>query len=142
MTTRPKTAVYRHSLREAKVILSLWFVASVWSCGYCYLYGYAVHEPDAGAVGPTFSELLGPLTTMDRRPDSLRTPWELGIPDWIWYGVFLPWIGCIAFTFWFCLAYFQIDDLGQEPSSPGESDPTPQVSQVSPGSARAAGEAV
>ncbi len=36
-------------------------------------------------------------------------PTVLGLPDWIFWGVFVPWIAAGAFTIWYAL-YFIVDD--------------------------------
>lgn len=114
--------IYRHSLREAKIILSIWAACLIFTCTYCYLAGYTSHPSDPSATGVTISEWLGPLEKFDRDPASLTTPLGLGIPDWVFYGVALPWLACIAVTFWFCLAVFQHDDLSSESPDLGEGD--------------------
>jgi hypothetical protein len=119
--------VYRHSLREGILILAIWGLCLVYTCTYCYLFGYLSHEPHPSPVGPSLGEWLGPLTAFDRDPATLTTPLGLGIPDWIFYGVVLPWLLCIGVTFWFCLFYFVEDDLGDDalttddPGAGGES---------------------
>jgi len=64
-------------------------------------------------MGTSVGELAGPLHSLDRAPESLSTPLGLGIPDWVFYGLIVPWLVCIAITFWFCLFYFADDDLGE-----------------------------
>ena len=106
--------VYRNSLREAKIILAVWAVALLYTCTYCYLYGYLSHPSDPAATGPAISSWFGPLKSFDRDPASLTTPLGLGIPDWVFYGVGVPWIICSLVTFWFCLFVFKEDELGDE----------------------------
>jgi hypothetical protein len=64
-------------------------------------------------VGTSVGELAGRLHALDRDPQTLSTPLGLGIPDWVFYGLIVPWLVCIAITFWFCLFYFADDDLGE-----------------------------
>jgi hypothetical protein len=106
--------IYRHTLREAKIILILWSVALVYTCTYCYLNGYESHPSDPSATGPAVSSWFGPLESFDRDPTLLTTPLGLGIPDWVFYGVVLPWLACIVATFWFCLFVYHEDELGNE----------------------------
>jgi len=106
--------VFRNSLREAKIIISIWAVAMVYTCTYCYLYGYQSHPSDPAAIGPAVSSWFGPLESFDRDPATLTTPFGLGIPDWVFYGIVTPWIGCLLATFVFCLFIFKEDDLGDE----------------------------
>lgn len=104
--------LYRNALREAKFILSVWTLCLVYTTTYCYLYGYISHEGTPESTGPDIGTLVGPLPSFNRDPESLTTPLGLAIPDWIFYGVVLPWTICIIFTIWFCLSYFTEDDLG------------------------------
>lgn len=103
-------------MREARIIIILWTVCLVYSCTYCYLNGYLSHPPHPASTGPSIGALCGPLTTFNRDPATLRTPLGLGIPDWVFYGVVVPWLCCILATMWFCLFYFVEDDLGGEDS--------------------------
>jgi len=117
--------VFRNSLREAKIILSIWALAMAYTCTYCYLYGYESHPSDPAAVGPAVSSWFGPLASFDRDPATLTTPFGLGIPDWVFYGVVAPWIVCLLGTFVFCLFIFKEDDLGDDQGllpSTGEGD--------------------
>ena len=120
-TTDPRRleedTVYRHSVREAIVILSMWVVCFVYTCTYCYLFGYLSHEGNPLSTGPALGSWLGPLEAFDREPASLTTPLGLGIPDWVFYGIAMPWALCILATFWFCLFFFKEDDLGEEGSA-------------------------
>jgi len=106
--------VYRHSIREAVFILVVWFGCFVWTCTYCYLYGYASHEPNPTATPVAIGELVGPLESFNRDPLVLEEPFGLGIPDWVFYGVVVPWLFCIVLTFWYCFYFFTEDDLEAE----------------------------
>ena len=103
--------LYRNCLREARFILGLWAVCCVYSVGYCYLFGYLSHEPAAESTGPSISEMIGPLTSFNRDPESLTYPLGLGIPDWVFYGILVPWVIAAVLTFWYVLFYFADDDL-------------------------------
>ncbi|MEO2049266.1 MAG: hypothetical protein ABGX16_22125 [Pirellulales bacterium] len=109
---RVEDPLYRHALGEAKIILSIWIVALLVTCTYCYLYGYASHPSQPSAWGPTINQWVGPLKSFDRDPASLTTPWGLGIPKWVLVGIVIPWSFCILATIWFCLFVFHDDDLG------------------------------
>ncbi len=104
----------RNSLREAKIILSLWAVLLIYTCTYCYLRGYESHPADPLTLGPSVGSWFGPLNSFDRDPVSLTTPLGLGIPDWVFYGVLVPWATCVVATFIFCQFLFHEDDLGEE----------------------------
>ncbi len=105
--------LYRHSLREARFVLGLWTCCFLYTVSYCYLYGYLTHEPmpASAATGPAIGNLVGPLESFNRDPDSISYPLGLGIPDWVFYGVALPWVICIVLSVWFCLVIFVEDDL-------------------------------
>ena len=102
----------RHARREARIILSCWVVSLVYTVSYCYLFGYFSHEPSGTSTGPDVAFALGGLAPFNRQVESLRTPLGLGVPDWVFFGIVLPWLGCIGLTLWFCFRCFREDDLG------------------------------
>ncbi len=73
--------------------MSVWAVALVWCVAGSYLTGY------------------------HRDPADLRL--ILGIPDWIFWNVVVPWALCLVFTVWYCFFYMADDDLGRDPEEPG-----------------------
>ena len=79
----------RHARREAVLIMAVWAAALLWSVVCGYVLGY------------------------HRRPEEIDL--VVGIPDWVFWGVVLPWGSCLAFSVWFCFAYMADDDLGQDP---------------------------
>ncbi len=81
--------VYLHSRREALIIFCLWVTALLWAVPFCYLNGYG-EAVDAATVSTT-----------------------LGVPTWLFWGIFMPWLVADAFTIWFCFFYMQDDDLGE-----------------------------
>lgn len=107
--------LFRHSRREASLLLAVWVICLLYTTSYCYLFGYLSHEPLPNSLGPSLGEIVGPLQGFQRDLSTLTTPLGLGIPDWIFFGVLVPWILSIAFTVWFCLFYFEEDDLGRDP---------------------------
>ena len=113
---------YRNSLREAKFILGLWAVCFVYTTGYGYLNGYLVHQPLPSSTGPGITELFGPLESFNRDPESVTYPLGLGIPDWIFYGVAVPWVICIVLSFWYGLFMFAEDDLSEGAGGPEQGD--------------------
>jgi hypothetical protein len=114
--------VYRSSLREAKWILGLWTCCFFYTITYCYLNGYMSHPPLPSSTGPAVTHLAGPLESFNRDPASVSYPLGLGIPDWVFYGVALPWVICIVFSVWFCLAVFVEDDLSAPADGTQEGD--------------------
>jgi len=79
--------VYRSSLREMKWILASWTICFLWVIGYTRLYGYPA--PDQ------------PLTTV------------MGMPSWVFWGVFLPWVIAAVVSCWFALTQIQDHPLGE-----------------------------
>jgi hypothetical protein len=84
---------FRHSRREAIIIMLVWAASTIYTCAYSYFFGY-------------------------NRPDHPRGMQDihlvLGMPSWIFWGVMAPWAVCALFTFWFAGFYMADDDLGQD----------------------------
>lgn len=88
--------VYRSSLRESRWILLYWAVFFVWVVGYSTLYGYPPEDQ--------------PLVTV------------LGMPSWVFWGVFLPWIVSGVIGIWFALTQIEdhpLDDVADAEDSDG-----------------------
>ena len=122
--------VYQHGRREAIFVLSVWACCFVYTVSYSYLYGYVVHVPDPASTGPSPADLVGPLEAWNRDPASVTYPWGLGIPDWVFYGVVLPWCVCFVLSLWYVFAFFVEDDLGEEweePAGEAVDDAVPRV---------------
>jgi hypothetical protein len=81
--------LFLNSRREALIIFALWVCGLLWAVPFCYLTGYV------GSVDP----------------ESMSTIW--GIPTWLFWGIFVPWLVADAFTTWFCFCYMKDDDLGE-----------------------------
>jgi hypothetical protein len=79
----------RNARRESLLIMIVWAAALVWSIVISSILGYG---RDAAAV-----------------------PLVLGMPDWVFWSIVLPWGLCLAFTVWFCFGYMADDDLGRDP---------------------------
>ena len=78
----------RNARREGLLILFVWAVALLWSVGGGYLFGYNRNAADVQFI--------------------------LGIPDWIFWCVVVPWVVCVAFATWFCFGIMADDDLGRD----------------------------
>jgi hypothetical protein len=80
----------RSARREALVSLAAWLSALLYTVGYCYLHGY-------------------------RRPlEDLH--FVCGFPDWIFWGVVVPWGFWFAFSVWYAFWFMQdtpMDDEGE-----------------------------
>jgi uncharacterized protein involved in cysteine biosynthesis len=81
----------RHARREGLLIMIVWAIALLWSVVSANLWGYRENRD------PATIELI------------------LGMPDWVFWSVALPWGLCVAFTSWFCFGFMADDDLGQDP---------------------------
>jgi hypothetical protein len=88
MRARQEDPVLTSSRREALVVLAIWTAACAWSVGYCFAFGY------------------------EREPASLR--YIAGVPDWIFWGVLVPWTVCTALSFWVSAYLIADQDLGAE----------------------------
>jgi uncharacterized membrane protein YhdT len=88
MTVRREDPVLQSARREALLVLLIWLAACIYTVGYCYLYGYG------------------------RDVATLR--YVLGFPDWVFFGIVVPWTVCTGLCF--VLSYFVIRDeeLGEE----------------------------
>ena len=91
--------VFLHSRREAIIIFCLWLTGLAWAVPYCYINGY----PD------------------EFDPEKFRTTW--GIPTWLFWGIFVPWIVADIFTTWFCFFYMKDDNLDR----PGQAEAIPET---------------
>ena len=88
MPARLEDPVLVSARREAIVVLTIWAAACAYSVGYCYLYGYG------------------------RPAESIAYVW--GFPDWIFWGVVVPWSVCTAICFWLAYFFIRDEDLGEE----------------------------
>ncbi len=78
--------VFIQSRREAVTTLIVWGIFTAYSLTYCYLTGY------------------------DRDPATIET--YFGVPDWVFFGVFLPWGLANGVAWWFSFRLMTDDDLG------------------------------
>ena len=106
--------VYLNCRREAVIIFLLWLAVSSFSIIISYTYGYTSHEPSGLSVGLSIEEAIGPLESLNRDPESITFPLGLGIPDWVFYAIVIPWVFCIIITWIFCVFYMKDDELGPE----------------------------
>jgi hypothetical protein len=74
--------------REALAVLVLWVAALAYTVTYCYLNGY------------------------NRSLESLT--FVLGVPDWIFWGILMPWLVCVAASWVFSYVFMSDADLGEE----------------------------
>ena len=79
----------RHARREGLLIMIVWAVALAWSVGRGYVLGYRRSADEMSLI--------------------------LGMPDWVFWAVVLPWGVALIFSVWFCFVFMADDDLGQDP---------------------------
>lgn len=87
--------------REALAAMSVWLAALVWSVGYCYRFGY------------------------DRDPAALEFYW--GFPDWVFWGIVVPWFVCWGISAWFAFVFIQDVPLGDDPGEEPATEPAPEA---------------
>jgi len=102
----PARKLLRNAYRELAVCVVVWLLAMAWTLGVCLLYGYR-HDPESWIVKNGF---------VKSRQAADITLW-FGFPDWIFFGVVLPWVVVTIFTMVYCLAWMPDDDLGSEESN-------------------------
>jgi hypothetical protein len=78
----------RSSRREAALALGIWLVALAYTLTYCYLHGY------------------------NRSPESLT--FVLWFPDWVFWGIVVPWIVCVVVSTYFAFRVMGDEPLGEE----------------------------
>jgi hypothetical protein len=80
--------VVRAARREAVMALGMWFVAMLYTLSYCYINGYG------------------------RSVESLT--FVLWFPDWVFWGIIVPWGVCILLSTVFALGVMGDESLGEE----------------------------
>ena len=88
MKHRAEDPVLRSARREALIVFGIWLAACVYTVGFCAAFGY------------------------ERKPESLT--FVFGIPDWVFYGIFLPWTVCTILSFIVSNFVIRDEDLGEE----------------------------
>ncbi len=93
--------VVTSSRREAILSFAIWLVACIYSLTVCYRWGY------------------------NRDVATLTYIW--GFPDWIFWGVVVPWTVCTVLCF--VMAYFVIADgeLGEDQPEESLDRPSPEA---------------
>jgi hypothetical protein len=78
--------VFKNASREARVALLLFGAVFAWVIGYGAWRGYGGRE----------------------------VSFVCGFPDWIFWGVVVPWVVSLGAAIWFGLSFMKDDDLGPE----------------------------
>ena len=90
--------VFVHSLRETVVIISLFLFFLFWTVCVSFYLG---HES----------------TYVQANVEELALVW--GMPSWVFYGVFLPWLVVNLVSVWFCFGFMKDDEL-EDPDPPSD----------------------
>jgi hypothetical protein len=88
VTLPQEDAIVRAARREACLALATWLVAMLYSVTYCYLHGYG------------------------RSVESLT--FVLWFPDWVFWGIVVPWGIAIVFSTVFAWRIMGDESLGEE----------------------------
>lgn len=86
--TNQEDPILRSSRREGLVTMTIWLAAMLYSVGYSVLNGY------------------------NRPVESIQ--YVYGFPDWVFWGVVVPWVVCAIVTIWFALFFMTSDSLGED----------------------------
>ena len=89
MPQRPEDPVLISARREALVVLATWITAMAYSLVYCARNAYG-------------------------RPVE-QIQYIFGFPDWVVWGVLVPWLACLVFSWFFAAIFMRDEDLGEDP---------------------------
>jgi hypothetical protein len=96
LATQPEDPTLTSGRREAIIVVLTWISALAYTMIYCLQHGYG------------------------RRVEDLK--YVYGFPDWVFWGVIIPWGVCIAFSWIFASIWMRDEDLGEDPPGTGEAD--------------------
>ncbi|MCA9246423.1 MAG: hypothetical protein KDA42_04885 [Planctomycetales bacterium] len=94
----PLDSGFLRARREAGAILSLWLICLLWCVGYCTQNAYFAYGLSA---------------------DEVKKVW--GLPHWVLWGVFLPWVVATGMSVVFSI--FIMHDDESEADADAETDP-------------------
>ncbi len=86
--TRKTDPLVHSAIREALLVTGIWLAAATWSLTVCYQMGYHRDVKDLRLV--------------------------LGFPDWIFWGIVVPWTTCTVASILFGLMFVNDGDLGKD----------------------------
>ena len=90
---RGEGRLLRTARREAIVVFAIWLAAITYTVGYSYTFGY------------------------DRPEESIT--YFYGVPDWVMWGIVLPWAVSTVAAVWFAVFFMTDEPLGDE-LAPGD----------------------
>ncbi|MGE3314496.1 MAG: DUF997 family protein [Planctomycetaceae bacterium] len=96
MHNPPEDPVLTSSRREAIIVAVNFVIAISYTIGYCALYAYKGTAADLKFV--------------------------LGFPEWVFWGVIVPWGACVLFSTIFASLIMRDEDLGEDPTGSGADD--------------------
>lgn len=94
-TPKPASAedpLLRSARREALATLVLTLVALTYTIGYTAAFGYGRSVESLTFIG--------------------------GVPDWVFWGIVVPWLVCLAASWWFSYLFIEDDALEQAEPAP------------------------
>lgn len=86
--TRNTDPLVHSSFREALIVTCIWLTAAIWSITVCYRMGYHRSAEDLKLV--------------------------FGFPDWIFWGIVVPWAASTVVSIVFGLVFVHDGDLGKD----------------------------
>jgi hypothetical protein len=135
MPHTPEDPVLVSSRREAWIVFAIWLTALTWSVSYCYINGYvsdlkSISSSKAVEVRQSDDPASLPELWVDRGRGPERVKFVLGFPDWIFYGVALPWWVCTVISLAFGAFVVKDEDLGADTEAEDEPYATPESTGV------------
>jgi hypothetical protein len=94
VTKRAEDPLLISARREALIVFATWIITTAYCITYCARYAYGRSIDDLKYIG--------------------------GFPDWVLWGIVVPWGACILFSWVFAAIWMQDEDLGED--SPGTAD--------------------
>lgn len=99
----PARRLLRHAYQELTLCVIVWLIGMVWTLGVYFLLGYRFASDHWLVTSGWARHPEAPLTVV------------FGMPDWVAYGVVLPWVVISLFTVIYALYLMPDDDLGHDP---------------------------
>lgn len=82
--------------REAIIVFGTWLVTMAYCLTYCARHAYGRPIEDLKYV--------------------------FGFPDWVFWGIVVPWGACILFSWVFAAIWMRDEELGEDPPGSGTAD--------------------
>jgi len=85
MTNPPEDPLLKSARREMLAAATVWAIALSYTVGVCVSFGYG------------------------RDPQTLT--YVLGFPDWVFWGIIVPWAACTLIAGWFAFGFMKDENL-------------------------------